>query len=137
MLTALRMNILKKAPIYTQKPTESFIVVSIDFRAQSRCYFIDLDPLGIQNTFQVELRPLDLMFLVPISQRIRWILKILHDPMYLIPWELWYYSILRSCRIFSYQQYFTRFHSEVCFRLRVRYWLIAPDVGEPPYIFAG
>ena len=27
--------------------------------------------------------------------------KILHDPKYLIRWELWYYSILRSCRIFS------------------------------------
>ena len=28
-----------------------------------------------------------------------WILKILHDPRYLIAWELWYYIILRSCRI--------------------------------------
>ena len=28
-------------------------------------------------------------------------LKILHDPKYLIPWELWDYSRLRSCRIFS------------------------------------
>ena len=27
--------------------------------------------------------------------------KILHDPMYLVYWELWYYIILRSCRIFS------------------------------------
>ena len=32
---------------------------------------------------------------------IRWILKNLHYPRYLIPWEVWYYSILRSCRIFS------------------------------------
>ena len=32
---------------------------------------------------------------------IRWILKILHDPKNLIPWERWYYSILGSCRIFS------------------------------------
>ena len=32
---------------------------------------------------------------------LRWILKILHDPKYHIPWELQYYSILRSCRIFS------------------------------------
>ena len=32
---------------------------------------------------------------------LRWILKILHDPRYLIPWEFWYYSILKSCRIFS------------------------------------
>ena len=32
---------------------------------------------------------------------LRWILKCLQDPKYLIPWELWYYSILRSCRIFS------------------------------------
>ena len=32
---------------------------------------------------------------------LRWILKILHDPKYPIPWEYWYYSILRSCRIFS------------------------------------
>ena len=31
---------------------------------------------------------------------IRWILKILHDLKYLIHWELRYYSILRSCRIF-------------------------------------
>ena len=31
---------------------------------------------------------------------IRWILKILHDLKYLIPWELWYYSILMSSRIF-------------------------------------
>ena len=29
---------------------------------------------------------------------VRWILKILHDPKYLIPWELRYYSI-GSCRI--------------------------------------
>ena len=29
---------------------------------------------------------------------IRWILKILHDPRYLIPWELWDYSTFRSCR---------------------------------------
>ena len=27
--------------------------------------------------------------------------KNLHDPKYPIPWELWGYSILRSCRIFS------------------------------------
>ena len=26
--------------------------------------------------------------------------KILPDPKYLIPWELWYYSMLRSCQIF-------------------------------------
>ena len=32
---------------------------------------------------------------------LRWILKILHDPKDLLPWELWYYSILGSCRIFS------------------------------------
>ena len=32
---------------------------------------------------------------------LRWRLKMLHDPKYLIPWEFWYYSILRSCRIFS------------------------------------
>ena len=32
---------------------------------------------------------------------IRWILKILHDPKYLTSWELWYYSILGACRIFS------------------------------------
>ena len=32
---------------------------------------------------------------------LRWILKILHDPKSPIPWEFWYYSILRSCRIFS------------------------------------
>ena len=31
---------------------------------------------------------------------LRWILKILHDPKYLLPWELSYSSILRSCRIF-------------------------------------
>ena len=30
---------------------------------------------------------------------IRWILKILHDPKFLIRWELWYYGIVRSCRI--------------------------------------
>ena len=30
---------------------------------------------------------------------VRWIPKILHDPQYLIPWELWYYSILGSCRL--------------------------------------
>ena len=24
-----------------------------------------------------------------------------HDPQYLTLWELWYYSILRSCRIFG------------------------------------
>ena len=32
---------------------------------------------------------------------LRWIPKILHDPRCLIYWELWYYSTLRSCRIFS------------------------------------
>ena len=31
---------------------------------------------------------------------LRWIRKILHDPKYPIQWELWYYSILRSCKIF-------------------------------------
>ena len=31
---------------------------------------------------------------------ILWILKILHDPRYLIPWEVWYCSI-GSCRILS------------------------------------
>ena len=36
-----------------------------------------------------------------IDTNIWWIVKILHDPEYLIPWELYYYSILRSCRIFS------------------------------------
>ena len=29
------------------------------------------------------------------------ILKILHDPKYLIPWEFRYHSILGLCRIFS------------------------------------
>ena len=28
--------------------------------------------------------------------------KILHDPKYSRPWEYWYYGILRSCRIFSF-----------------------------------
>ena len=37
---------------------------------------------------------------------LRWILKILHDPEDLIPWELWYYSILGSCRIFSINRRF-------------------------------
>ena len=32
---------------------------------------------------------------------VRWILKSLHDPKYTIYWEVWCYSILRSCRIFS------------------------------------
>ena len=32
---------------------------------------------------------------------LRWILKILHYPRYHIPWELWYYSIPRSCRTIS------------------------------------
>ena len=32
---------------------------------------------------------------------LRWILKILHDPNFLIPWELWFYCVLRSCRIYS------------------------------------
>ena len=32
---------------------------------------------------------------------LRWILKNLHDPTHLVPWELWCYSILRTCRIFS------------------------------------
>ena len=36
-----------------------------------------------------------------IALKVRWILKILHDPKYLIPWELWDYGRLRSCRIFS------------------------------------
>ena len=31
---------------------------------------------------------------------LQWILKIIHDPEYLTHWELWYYGILRSCRIF-------------------------------------
>ena len=31
---------------------------------------------------------------------IRRMLKILHDPQHLIPWEVWYYSILKSCRNF-------------------------------------
>ena len=30
------------------------------------------------------------------SSFLRWILNILHDPKYLIPWELKYYSISRS-----------------------------------------
>ena len=30
---------------------------------------------------------------------LRWILEILHDPDYFVPWELWDCSILRSCRI--------------------------------------
>ena len=34
------------------------------------------------------------------SRNPRWILKILHDPKYLIHWELWYYGILRTCTIF-------------------------------------
>ena len=32
---------------------------------------------------------------------LRWIVKILHDPRYLTPWESWHYSVLGSCRIFS------------------------------------
>ena len=36
--------------------------------------------------------------------QVLWILKILHDPKYLIHWELWYYSILMSCRIFNITQ---------------------------------
>ena len=32
---------------------------------------------------------------------LRWLSKILHDPKYHKRWEYWYYSILRSCRIFS------------------------------------
>ena len=31
----------------------------------------------------------------------RVIRQILHEPKYLIPWELWYGSILRSCKFFS------------------------------------
>ena len=27
--------------------------------------------------------------------------EILHDPGYLLPWEIWYYGIFRPCRIFS------------------------------------
>ena len=37
----------------------------------------------------------------PVWAHLRGRLKILHDPKYLIHWELGYYSILRSCRIFS------------------------------------
>ena len=43
---------------------------------------------------------------------LRWILKILHDPCYIIPWELWCLSIIRSCRIFS-------INSTLGFKLRV------------------
>ena len=32
---------------------------------------------------------------------LRWILEILHDPRYLMPWEFWEYGTFRSCRIFS------------------------------------
>ena len=32
---------------------------------------------------------------------LRWILKILHAPQYVILWESWECSIRRSCRIFS------------------------------------
>ena len=35
------------------------------------------------------------------SNPTRWIIEILHDPKYLISWEYWDYSTLRSCRIFS------------------------------------
>ena len=32
---------------------------------------------------------------------LRWILKIMHDRSYFIPWGLWYNCILTSCGIFS------------------------------------
>ena len=32
---------------------------------------------------------------------LRWILKVLHEPKYLMFWELWHHGLLRSCRIFS------------------------------------
>ena len=35
----------------------------------------------------------------PSLRLIRWILNLLHDAKYIIPWEAWYYSIVRSCRI--------------------------------------
>ena len=36
-----------------------------------------------------------------VGYEILWIIEILHDPKYLIPWEDWDYSILKSCRIFN------------------------------------
>ena len=35
------------------------------------------------------------------ARHLRWILKILHDPKYLIPWEVWYHNIQGSCRIYG------------------------------------
>ena len=31
----------------------------------------------------------------------RWILNMLHDLKYLIPWEVWYFGTLRSYRVFG------------------------------------
>ena len=54
-----------------------------------------LEPLGKQS--QPSLTTLDLWF----SGILQWIRKILHDLRYFKPLEVWYYSILRSCRILS------------------------------------
>ena len=58
-----------------------------------------IDAISESNaTAKLQLPPFSLVIVVTI---IRWIRKILHDLRYLKPWELWYYSILRSCRILS------------------------------------
>ena len=42
-----------------------------------------------------------LVMKVETTTPLRWIITILHDPRYLIPWELGDYSTFRSCRILS------------------------------------
>ena len=60
--------------------------------------YIKLD-IGIASIYQKYLDvSKDLHVKMP---ALRWIQKILHDPKYTVYRELWCYSILRSCRIFS------------------------------------
>ena len=45
----------------------------------------------------------------PPIQFLGWIRKILHDPRYLAPGQLWCYSIIRSCRVFNINSMKTTF----------------------------
>ena len=69
---------------------------------------------GCSNHFQEMIRIFEDAALIA---EIRWILNILHDPKYPKPWELWYYTMLRSCRIFRIN---SPFRQGVTWRVRGR-----------------
>ena len=55
---------------------------------------------------------MDQFFLIPAPHHPEcWILELLHVPNYPTPGEQWYYSIQRSCRIFSINRKFLGFLS--------------------------